>query len=217
MYLELNQVAMSYVNINRKLKGGSAFDPTTKPDNDQERVAALRRLEIFDTPSEEIFSAYTELAALTFNTPIALMSFVDVDAVHYKQAHGVDRTGQIVPRKNSPCSIAILHNEVTLFRYALTDPCVLADEEKLAEVGYKFYAGAPLVTANKHNIGMLAVVDKKPREYSSEELSRLKQLATDVMGEIEFRLATKNKSATPELNERLKIIHAKVALLRTRA
>ena len=66
------------------------FDPSTKPANDQERVAALRRLEIFDTPSEEIFSAYTELAALTFDTPIALMSFVDEDVVHYKQAYGVE-------------------------------------------------------------------------------------------------------------------------------
>ena len=207
---------MSYININRNLrKGGRMFDPSTKPANDQERVAALRRLEIFDTPSEEIFSAYTELAALTFDTPIALMSFVDEDVVHYKQAYGVERTGQLVPRKNSPCSIAILHNEVTQFRYALTDPCVLADEEKLADAGYKFYAGAPLVTADHYNIGMLAVVDKAVRTYSKEELQQLKQLANEVMGEIEFRLAFKNKSSTREVNDRLKIIHSKVDALRS--
>lgn len=209
---------MSYVNINRNIrKGERSFDPSIKPDNDEDRVAALRRLEIFDSPSEEIFSAYTELAALTFNTPIALMSFVDEDIVHYKQAYGVERTGQLVPRKNSPCSIAILHNEVTQFRYALTDPCVLADEEKLADVGYKFYAGAPLVTADRFNIGMLAVVDKAIRTYSNEELQQLKQLANEVMGEIEFRLTFKNKSSTREVNERLKIIHSKVDLLRSQA
>ncbi len=207
---------MSYININRNLrKGGRSFDASIKPAKDQDRVAALRRLEIFDTPSEEIFSAYTELAALTFNTPIALMSFVDEDIVHYKQAYGVERTGQLVPRKNSPCSIAILHNEVTQFRYALTDPCVLADEEKLADVGYKFYAGAPLVTADQYNIGMLAVVDKAIRTYSNKELEELKELARQVMAEIEFRLALKNKSSTREVNERLKIIHSKVNLLRS--
>lgn len=209
---------MSYININRNLrKGGRSFDATIKPADDQGRVAALRRLEIFDTPSEEIFSAYTELAALTFKTPIALMSFVDEDFVHYKQAFGVERTGQLVPRKNSPCSIAILHNEVIQFRYALTDPCVLADEEKLAEKGYKFYAGAPLVTGDRYNIGMLAVVDKAIRTYSNEELQHLKQLANEVMGEIEFRLAFKNKSSTREVNERLKIIHSKVDSLRSQA
>jgi hypothetical protein len=131
---------MGYINIVRNLKPEklSPLDPTKRPLNDAERVKALHRFEILDSPSEEIFSAYTELAALTFRTPIALMSFVDEDTTYYKQAYGVDRTGQLVPRRNSPCSIATMSDEIAQFRYALSDPCVLADEKNLAEAGYKF-------------------------------------------------------------------------------
>jgi hypothetical protein len=55
----------------------------------------MRRFEIYDTLSEEIFTAYTELTALTFKTPIALMSFVDVDTVFYKQAYGLESLGKL--------------------------------------------------------------------------------------------------------------------------
>jgi GAF domain-containing protein len=206
---------MDYINIFRSVRNTpDSYDPTQKPLHDEKRVKALREFEILDSPSEEIFSAYTELAALTFHTPIALMSFVDTDTTFYKQAYGVERTGQLVPRRNSPCSIAIMRDEVTLFRYALSDPCVLADEKNLAEVGYKFYAGAPLQTVDGFNIGMLAVVDKVPRTYTKAELGQLKNLAFEVMKEVEFRLESKNKSAIPVLNERLKALHRRVEKLR---
>lgn len=211
------QFAMAYINIVRNVKSShpTSFDPTQKPGDDDERVKALRRFEILDSPSEEIFSAYTELAALTFCTPIALMSFVDRDTTYYKQAYGVNRTGQSVPRKNSPCSIAIMNKEIALFRYALSDPCVLADEKNLAEEGYKFYAGAPLTTKDDFNIGMLAVVDKVPRTYSDEELQSLRQLAYEVMREVECRIDSKNKSSVAALNARIKAIHARVEALRS--
>jgi hypothetical protein len=203
-----------YVKISRNAKKGSEYflDPFGKPENDSARAEAMRRFKIFDTPTEEIFSAYTKLAAITLHTPIALMSFVDDDKVFYKESFGVNRSGQKVDRKNSPCTLAIKRNEVSQFRYALTDPCVLADEKKLAEAGYKFYAGAPIATPDGFNIGILAVVDRVPRVYSNEELAQLKQLADEVMEEIEFRLNTLNSLKTYELNLRLLEIHKRVEL-----
>ena len=208
---------MNYINIVRNIKSSlpKSFDPTLKPEHDGERAAAMKRFEIYDTPSEEIFSAYTELAALSFKTPIALMSFVDVDTVFYKQAYGVERTGQIVSRKNSPCSLAIMSKEVTQFRYALSEPCVLADEKILAEAGYKFYAGAPMVTKDDFAIGILAVVDKAPRVYTDEELIQLKALAAEVMREVELRYELRrNNTSVYELNLRLKDMHKRVEHLR---
>jgi GAF domain-containing protein len=206
---------MSYVNISRNLRRTPpTFNPTVVLDNEGERLDALRRFEVFDTPSEEIFSAYTELAALSFRAPIGLMSFVGEHSVHYKQAYGVDRTGQIIPRKNSPCSIAILSQEVAMFRYTLTDPCVLADEKNLAEEGYKFYAGAPLTTHDGYNIGMLAVVDRVPRNYTDHELEYLRQLASETMTEVQVRLNPRDKASLLSLNKRLKALHARVNSLR---
>jgi len=204
-----------YVNIVRNPKHApSTFDPFAKPENDMDRVLAMQRFEIFDTPSEEIFSTYTELAALTFGTPIALMSFVGDDHVFYKESFGVARTGQVVERKNSPCTIAILNKEVTVFRYALADPCVLADEKNLNDIGYKFYAGAPLVTKDGFSIGMLAIVDKLSREYTEDELNRLKEMAAEVMMAIEYRLDALKNNVIKDLNEKLRVLHLRVAALR---
>ncbi len=204
---------MGYINIIRNIKHSPiTFDPTQKSENDAGRVKALRRYRIFDTPSEEIFSAFTELAALTFKVPIGLMSFVDDDQVFYKQAFGVERTGELVPRKNSPCSLAILSKEVTQFRYALSEPCVLADEKTLAEAGYKFYAGAPLITQDGFNIGMLAVVDKDLRIYTESELVELKKMAGEVMREVEMRIDVEQSKR--EINKKLRQLHNRVEALR---
>jgi GAF domain-containing protein len=207
---------MAYINIVRNSKPDQLppLDPAGSSLNDEDRIKALHRFEIMDSPSEEIFSTYTELAALTFKTSMALMTFVDDESVFYKQAYGFSKTGKSVPLHKSPCSIAILRSEVSLFRYIITDPCVKADEKLLAQEGYEFYAGAPLITKDGFNIGMLAVVDNVPRTYSEEELGQLKNLAFEVMKEVEFRLESKNKSAIPILNERLKALHRRVEKLR---
>lgn len=207
---------MGYINIIRRLKTGvpPTYDPHSKPDKDAERAGVMRRYKIFDTPSEEIFSAYTELAARSLRTPIALMSFVDDDHVFYKETYGVNRTGELVHRKNSPCSVAIMSKEVTQFRYALSDPCVLADEKTLAEAGYKFYAGAPMITPDGYSIGILAVVDKEPRVYSPEEMDLLKKLSEEVMNEIEFRLELLKNPDVQILNGRLQKIRSKLDAFR---
>ena len=206
---------MSYLKIVRSARPDQEpLDPTAKAPNDAERAKALHRLEILGSPSEEIFSTITELAALTFHTPIALMSFVDADHVFYKQAAGVDKTGLLVDRKKSPCSLAILNSEVTTFRYELADPCVIADKEKLSGAGYKFYAGAPMFTSDGYAIGILAVVDRVYRVYSKEEEQILKDLAKLTMAEVEFRLQVKKGKAVLDLNARLKALHEKVELFR---
>ncbi len=201
---------MSYLKFIRTVKP-SLLDPTQKPADEKARLEALRRYEIFNTPPEEIFRAYTELAALTLKTPIALMSFVESDKVHYKHAYGIDREGEVIDRQKSPCSIAIMSKEVSQFRYALADPCVLADEKNLAEAGYKFYAGAPMTTTDGFNIGILAVVDRNSRSYTAKELKTLKALAKEVMQEVELRL-DKNDTL-PHKEQRLREILAKIQLL----
>jgi GAF domain-containing protein len=205
---------MGYVKIVRNFKTeAKAFDPDARPSNDVQRVQALHKLNIMNTSSEEIFSLYTELAARMFMTPIALISFVDQDTVFYKESFGINRTGELVARKNSPCTLAILNDEITLLRYALSDPCVLADTKNLEEAGYKFYAGAPLKTADNFNIGMLAVVDKKSREYSDEQLDQLKMLATEVVNEISLRLSEQNSSKA-NVNARIKILRSRIEALK---
>jgi GAF domain-containing protein len=205
---------MSYINIVRSLKKTESLNPFSMAVDEAKRVAALKAFNIFGTPSEEVFSLYTELAALTFKTPMALITFVDDESVFYKQAYGFSKTGISVPRYKSPCSIAILNSEVSLFRYIITDPCVMADEKLLAEQGYEFYAGTPLVTQDGYSIGMLAVVDHMYRIYSEKELGTLRQLASEVMHEIELRQDFTNRKEMHEFNLRSASLKERVNALK---
>lgn len=191
-----------------------SLNPFSTAIDEVNRVAALQVFKIFGTPSEEIFSLYTELAALTFKTRMAIITFIDEEAVFYKQAYGSSKTGVTVPRYKSPCSIAILNSEVSLFRYVITDPCVMADEKLLAEQGYEFYAGAPLITREGYPIGMLAVVDNIHRVYSEQEIDKLRMLASEVMHEIELRQEFIDRNQIHAFNLRAASIKERVDALR---
>ncbi len=205
---------MAYINIVRSPKKTQSLNPYSTAVDEVKRLAALKALNIFGTPSEEIFSLYTELAALTFKTPMALISFVNDEAVFYKQAYGFSKTGVAVPRHKSPCSVAILNTEVSLFRYIIKDPCVMADEKLLAEQGYEFYAGVPLVTPDGYSIGMLAVVDHVARICSEEELEVLRQLSSGIMNEVELRHDFGDRKKMHEYNLRVASLKERVSALR---
>jgi GAF domain-containing protein len=205
---------MNYINIVRSLKKTQALNPFATAVDEAKRVAALKAYNIFGTPSEEVFSLYTELAALTFKTPMALITFVDDESVFYKQAYGFSKTGVSVPRYKSPCSVAILNSEISLFRYIIKDPCVMADEKLLAEQGYEFYAGAPLITKDGYSIGMMSVVDHVHRIYSEQELNSLCELADEVMHEVEIRQEFADRKKIHELNLRSARIKERIKSLK---
>ena len=53
-----------------------------------ERLNALRRYAILDTPPEGVFDRITALAADMLEVPVAVVSLVDTDRVWYKSVHG---------------------------------------------------------------------------------------------------------------------------------
>ncbi|MGB1130893.1 MAG: hypothetical protein ACPG4K_12640, partial [Haloferula sp.] len=57
--------------------------------NEQERLSALRRYSILDTPHEAIFDDLTKLAAGICETPVALISLVDEERQWFKSVVGV--------------------------------------------------------------------------------------------------------------------------------
>ena len=54
------------------------------PDNDSERLLALKRYQIMDTPSEDSFDILASLAVHLFDVSMALISFVGAERVFFK-------------------------------------------------------------------------------------------------------------------------------------
>ena len=159
------------------------------PENESERLDALRRYRILDTPPDGSFDHITELAASLFQVPIAIVSLVDHDRIWFKSHHGLN--AEQIGRDPGLCASAIISDEVYYLRDALSDARSLANPLVAGSLGLRFYAGAPLRTHDGFNLGTLCVIDRQPRELAPAEAEMLTKLAALVMDQMELRLAAR--------------------------
>jgi len=161
-------------------------DPMRKPpvpENEQERLAALRDLHIVDTPPEERFDQITRLAARVFMTPIALVSLVEADRQWFKSAQGLETSE--TPREVSFCAHAIMGDGPFVVRDAAADPRFSHNPLVRGEPGIRFYAGHPIRSKDGAKLGTLCVIDRQPRTLSEDELVILRDLAALVEHELQ--------------------------------
>jgi sigma-B regulation protein RsbU (phosphoserine phosphatase) len=166
-----------------------AVDPTLIPQDEDRRVAAVRRYDVLDTPPDGAFERITALAARHFDVPISIVSIVDSDRIWFKSHHGVDVDE--IGRDPGLCASAILHHEPWVVENAEADPRTMANPLVAGELGLRFYAGAPLTTHDGYNLGTLCVIDQEPREFTGEQAATLSDMAAVVMDELELRLAAR--------------------------
>ena len=89
-------------------------------DAETQRLEALYRYDILDTPPEESFDRITRLAKLLLQMPMATVSLVDRDRQWFKSRQGVD--SKETPRSISFCTHTIRKDEPLVVQDALTDP-----------------------------------------------------------------------------------------------
>lgn len=158
------------------------------PANEQERLAAVRRYDILDSPPDGAFDRITALAARRLGVPIAIISIVDEDRIWFKSHHGVP-VNQI-DREPGLCASAIMEDTPYLIEDARKDPRSLANPLVAGDFGLRFYAAVPLTTRDGHGLGTLCVIDKEPRAIDDEQIADLKDLASIVMDQLELRLSS---------------------------
>lgn len=146
----------------------------TLPENETERLADLRALNILDTPSEKRFDRLVHLAAHLFDVPIAYIAMVDADRQWFKSKCGlaVDETGRDV----SFCGHAILQNEPLVIPDATQDERFHDNPLVIGEPHVRFYVGNSLRGPNGHNVGTLCIADTRPREVSPRDLALIRKL-----------------------------------------
>lgn len=168
------------------------------PDKEQARLDALARYAILDTPREEAFDRITALTARLMAAQVAMVSFVDADRVWLKSTHGIDLTE--LSRETAMCSMTITQNDPYLVTDLSADPKWRDSPLVNSDLEIRFYAGAPLTTADGHNLGTLCALDRAPRKASADELQTLKDLASIAMNQLELRL-TALRDEPPATNE----------------
>jgi two-component sensor histidine kinase len=159
------------------------------PEIEAERMAAVRRFDVLDTPPDGAFDRITALAARRFDVPISIISIVDEDRIWFKSRHGLPV--EQIDRAPGLCASAILGNEPYLLPDASIDPRSLANPLVAGDFGLRFYAGVPLTTSDGYNLGTLCVIDKEPRPIDRAQIEDLKDLAKVVMDQMEMRLSAR--------------------------
>ena len=186
--LRLRRIAFEQLELRPEAQPGLV------PDNEAERLEAVRRFQILDTPPDGAFDRITALAARMLKAPIAIVSIVDHDRIWFKSHHGVP-VDQI-DREPGLCASAILHGEPWVVGDARTDPRTLTNPLVASDFGLQFYAGVPLRTSDGFALGTLCVLDFEPRTLSAEDLENLEDLAAVVMGQLELRLESRRAMQT---------------------
>ena len=157
------------------------------PSNESKRQAALCGLSVLDTPDEARFDRITRAAQQHFQVSIALVSLVDEDRQWFKSRQGLDATE--TSRDISFCGHAILSEDIFYIPNALEDSRFADNPLVTGPPNIRFYAGAPLHAPDGKRVGTLCIIDDKPREFTTEELTVLRELADDVEKELEKSLS----------------------------
>ncbi|MCC3268239.1 protein kinase [Arthrobacter gengyunqii] len=164
------------------------------PADEAERIAAVRRYNLLDTPPDGAFDRITALAARLFSVPVAIVSVVDTDRIWFKSHHGTDV--EQIGRDPGLCASAILQDEAWVVPDARVDPRTLTNPLVAGEFGLQFYAGVPLHTRDGYNLGTLCVLDREPREFTRDEVRTLEDLAAIIMNDLEMRLENQRTLAS---------------------
>ncbi|GAB4082204.1 SpoIIE family protein phosphatase [Modestobacter muralis] len=162
----------------------AAPDPLTDP----HRVAAARRL-LEEAAGPAAFDRLSALAARLVGAPHAKVTlFTDSDVViggHGLPAGAIGGpallTGgfsALVVRTGTPLHVPAAGADARVVRL----PGVVSGRVQA-------YLGAPLVAASGHVVGVLAVYDPTPRDWSADATELLEQLAASVVAELELSAA----------------------------
>lgn len=164
----------------------TSFDPL----HDAARLQEIADLGLLEGAADPILKEVADRAASALGMPVSLVSVVLDEALLVAAAHGIEGLwlGETRghPVEWSFCATSVRTREPFVVENATADP-VHRTNPLVTQDGVRCYAGVPLITSRGFVIGNLCVVGMEERTFSPDELSMLRNLATEAIGRIEQR------------------------------
>ena len=163
--------------------------PATLPQNENARLVALRDLGILDSAREQAYDDVASIATVLCGTPISMITFVDEHRQWFKSSVGF--LAAETDRDSSFCAHAILSDDVFEVRDALADVRFIDNPLVTGQPNIRFYAAAPLCTAEGHRVGAICVIDRAPKTLTQEQREGLRALARALSHFLELRVTVR--------------------------
>lgn len=167
---------------------------------ESDRLRALERYDILDTPREEPFDRIAQLIRAIFGVPIGIVSMIDAHRQWYKAATGMATSEADL--KSTFCRFALTGTAPLVVPDAKCDPRFSGNPHVVGAPHIRFYAGMPLRTKDGFNIGTICAIGHEPKEFSAQQAEILARLADIVMDELELRQRAATDSLTGVLSRR---------------
>lgn len=153
--------------------------------NESQRLVALERSGLLDTPPEEAFDRLTWLAARNLDAPIALLTLLTPTRQWFKSRFGLDTPE--TPRSWAFCNHTILQKGVFSVEDLPSDPRFADNPAVVGDPGFRFYAGAPVHDNEGFVVGSLCIIDRRRRKLDDAETQTLLALAALASDEVRLR------------------------------
>ncbi len=163
-----------------------------------DRLAALDRYGILNTPREPQFDDIVRLASDIFEAPIAVVNLIASGRQWFKAEVGIG--ADELPLDVSICAHAILQPGIFVVPDTTKDARFAGNPLVTGDPGLRFYAGALLETPEGLPLGTVCVLDTKPRPQGITDRERLtlQVLANQVMSQLELRRAVAERDQRAE-------------------
>ncbi|GAA2750419.1 GAF domain-containing serine/threonine-protein kinase [Amnibacterium kyonggiense] len=162
------------------------LDPEVLGDDEGERLAAVRRVGVLDTRTDDAIERIVRLARRLLDVPLVLVSIVDGDREWFL-SHGDLDVAQ-VPRNASFAAETVSSGEGWTTADLTEDPRADGHPLLAADGDLRAYAAQPLTTFDGQTVGAIVALDRRVREFTEAELADLADLAAVTMRELDLRL-----------------------------
>lgn len=125
------------------------------------RQEALLGYDLFGSAPEREYDVITKLVAEVLAMPMCMITIVGEDAQWVKSRYGLDM--RATGRELSFCAHTIIGDDALVVSDATRDARFRKNSLVMGEPHIRFYAGAPIITADGARIGALCVLDQQPR------------------------------------------------------
>ncbi|WP_159085786.1 sensor histidine kinase [Aeromicrobium chenweiae] len=148
--------------------------------------ALIERYGVLDRPAGRDLQSLVGLIAQICGVPHAAINIMSSTQQHQVVAHGFEAS--VCAREDSMCAVLMDETRPVVVSDATVDPRFSANPFVSGELGtIRFYASAPITTAEGVAIGRLCVFDDTPRDLTALQRQALKVMASQVTDLLELR------------------------------